>query len=237
MNKTKVRTHRKPILVSIAIALALLLSVSAYAIVTLLSPAQVAREIGDDALAEAFEEGKGVLIEAQAASHGYIFMLHGMINGEYLLEQYPDAEAGKSALVFSVRREDGQPISMDNGIPFVAGAFFSGYKPWILSSFMLGAGGGAMEKDGVFYMILNIDENLEMLADRTVTYGIWDCDLGIAPGPELFTKQEDGTIVFVDGLQRAHAMFTLPLAASKADPVKVEQMLEENGIPLEDALY
>ena len=238
MNKTTHRIPRKPFLIAAAIALALLLSVSAYALVTLLTPAQVARETGNDELAQAFEEGKGVLIEAQETSHGYIITLHGMVNGAYLVEQYPGAEAGTSAMVFSVRREDGQPIDPDglsNGIPFMAGAFFSGYKPWMFSSFTMGSGASVMEKDGVYYILFNIDENIEMLADQPVMFGIWDSELGIAPSAELLTKQEDGTIAFADGLQKAHAMFTLPLVASKADPAKVAKMLEDFGIT-EEAL-
>jgi len=241
-DKAKHRITRRPVLVIAAIVLAALLSVSAYAIVTLLTPAQVAREIGDKALAAAFEDGKGTLINESVTSHGYIFTLHGMTSGKNLSDFYPNADADteQTFLVFSARRADGSPIKpadLKNGFPFMSGAFFSGYKPWMFSSFLLGSGVSALEKDGVYYMLFNVDDNIEMLADRTVTFAIWDGDLGIAPGAALLKMEDDGTIAFVDGLDKAHAMFTLPLDASKADPAKVERILEELGMTEEDIAF
>jgi len=236
-NKPAHKPSRKPILIVVAVVLAALLSVTAYAIVTLLSPAQVAREIGDSALAQAFEDGRGTLINESVTSYGYVLALHGMTSGKNLSSFYPDVDTEQTALVFSVRREDGRPMGTDivnNGVPFTSAVFFSGYKPWMFSSFMLGMGASAFEKDGVYYMVLNVDESIEMLADRTVSFGIWDFDLGFAPGSELLTLREDGTVAFVDGLQKAHAMFTLPLDPVKADPAKVTQILEALGILEED---
>ena len=240
MKKSTRTIHRRPILIAAAIALAVLLSVSAYAIVTLLSPAQVAREIGDNALAAAFENGKGTLIDESVTSHGYILTLHGMTSGKNLSDFCPDADAEQTAVVFSVRRENGRAVGSDianNGVPFTSAVFFSGYKPWMFSSFMLGMGASAFEKDGVYYMVLNIDDSIEMLADRAVTFGIWDFDLGFAPGSALLRMKEDGTISFVDGLQKAHAMFTLPLDPAKADPARVARILEELGYSEADIAF
>jgi len=236
MNKTKYRTHRKPLLVAIAITLALLLSVSAYAIVTLLTPAQVAREIGDNALAEAFESGKGTFIGAKAASDGYIITLQGMTTGKNI-QEYADVDAERTAIVFSVQREDGNPVRyIDQDISFMPCAFFAGYKPWMVNSIMLGSGAQTFEKDGVFYMVMEIDDNLEMFAGQTVYLGIWDASLGF-PGSAVLTVDADGAITFVEGLQKAHAMFALPLDPARADPARIERVLQENGIPLEDARY
>ena len=239
-NKPRHKPGRKPILAVLAILLAAVLSISAYAIVTLLTPAEVAREIGDGALAQAFEDGRGTLLNESVSSQGYVFTLHGMTSGKNLSSFYPGADTGQTALVFSVRREDGRAMDTDianNGVPFTSGVFFSGYKPWMFSSFMLGMGASAFEMDGVYYMVLNVDDNIEMLADRTVSFGIWDFDLGFAPGSELLTLREDGTVAFADGLRKAHAMFTLPLDASKADPARVEQALKALGITEEDLAW
>jgi len=238
MNKKSKHTFkRKPILVAAAIVLAVLLSVSAYALATLLSPAEVARELGDDALAAAFEGG--ALINESVKSEGYIFTLHGMASGKNLSDFYPNADADieQTFLVLSARREDGKLISstdLRGGFPFMAGAFFTGYKPWMFSSFMLGSGASAFEKDGVYYIVFNIDENIEMFADRTVSFAIWDGSLGIAPSAALLAMKDDGTIAFAEGLQRPRAMFTLPLDPERADPARVERVLEELGLAKED---
>ena len=239
-NKSKHTINRKPVLIALAVLLAMVLSVTAYALVTLLTPAEVAREIGDSALAQAFEDGRGTLINESITSEGCVFTLHGMTSGKNLSSFYPGVDTEQTALVFSIRREDGRAMGADianDGVPFTSGVFFSGYKPWMFSSFMLGMGASAFEKDGVYYMVLNVTESIEMLADRTVSFGIWDFDLGFAPGSALLTLRGDGTVAFVDGLRKAHAMFTLPLDASKADPARVEQILEELGITQEDLAW
>ena len=228
-NKAKRKFTRRPVLVIAAVALAVLLSVSAYAIVTLLSPAQVARESGYTALAAAFEDGKGTRIDETVVSEGYVFTLMGMTSGKNLLN-HTVMDAEKTFIVLSVRREDGQPVTVENGMPVSFGVFFEGYKPWQFSSFVLGAGGSVIERDDAFYLVHVIDENIEMLADRTVVFGVWDTALGFAPSAGLLNMAQDGTISFAQGLEKPHAMFTLPLDASKADPARVERVLGELGL-------
>jgi hypothetical protein len=234
-NKSTHKIHSKPLIVALAILLVAALSFGAYAIVTLLSPAQVARELGHDALAAAFEDGRGALINETVRSEGYIFTLMGMTAGKNLSD-YLDADAARTFLVVSVHREDGQPVgvSPEKGLPFASGVFFSGFKPWQMSSFMLGSGGSAFDRDGVLYLVFGIDENIEMLADHTVSFAIWDVELGFAPSAEVITMLDDGTITFVDGLQKGRAMFALPLDASRADPARVAQILEELENPQTD---
>jgi len=241
--KSANRTHKKPVMVLLALLLVALLSVSVYAIATLLSPAEVAREIGDNALAKAFEDGEGTIIGGTAVSDGYIITLQGMTSGKNILEYVDEnaeqnaitfVDAERTAIIFSVQREDGNPVRyIDQDISFMPCVFFSGYKPWMVNSMTLGSGGQTFEKDGVFYMVVEIDENIEMFADRTVYCGIWDASMGF-PGSAVFTMGGDGTITFVDGLQKAHAMFTLPLDPDWADPARVERIIEEMGISKED---
>ena len=47
---------------------------------------------------------------------------------------------------------------------------------------------------------------------------------------ELLTMLEDGTIAFVEVLQKAHAMFILQLYPAKAGPARVEPFLKERGL-------
>ena len=41
---------------------------------------------------------------------------------------------------------------------------------------------------------------------------------------------EDGSIAFAEGIAGPHALFTLPLDESKADPAAVGDFLESSGI-------
>jgi len=232
------RTIHKPVLVAAVIAVIAALSLSAYAIVTLLSPAAAAREAGRDLVAEAFENGRGTEINETVASGDYLFTLLGMTRGENLQKFYSGVDAGQTALVVSIRRADGSPLNIMDGFAgrFGSGVFFSGYKPWQVSSIMFGVAGSAFDRDGAIYVVLEVDADIEMFADRTVSYGIWATEegFGFAPSEKLFNMAEDGTISFAENLPVAHAMFTLPLDVSKADPERVARVLEEQGISASD---
>ena len=242
-NRPKRTIHRKPILAIVAITIIAALSVTAYAIVTLLTPAEIARELGHDALAQAFENGEGILIEESVASKGFVFTLHGMATGENLLAFYEEAEDSKTMLVLSVRRENGRPMDYFNPETIIGDTYFSycvvfeGFKPWLISSRTIGGTGGQMfEKDGVLYVLLDCS-SFDIFADRNPSFVVWNAvEIGIGPGSELFQMRENGSIAFADGMQVARAMFRLPLDPAKADPAKVEQLLKEHGVALDGSL-
>ena len=240
-NKSTHKIRSKPLIAALAVLLVAALSFGAYALVNLLSPAQVAREMGHDALAEVFENGDGVLIEKSVASQGYIFTLHGMATGENLLAFYEEVEDSKSILVLSVRREDGKPMNFFNPETVISDTYFAycvvfdGYQPWQVSSRTIGGSGGQLfEKDGVLYVLLDCS-NFEIFADRNPAFAVWNmAEVGMAPGADVFQMREDGSIVWADDMQAARAMFTLPLDPAKADPARVAQILEELENPRAD---
>jgi hypothetical protein len=233
-NKSKHNTKSKPLIVAMAILLVAVLSFGAYALVALLSPAEVARELGHDALAEVFENGEGTLINKSVTSGGYILTLHGMATGENLLGFYSEAEEGTMVFVLSVRREDGSPMDYFNPETVIGDTYFAycvvfeGYQPWQVSSKTIGGSGGQMfEKDGVLY-VLHDCSDFESLADHNPTLAVWDTkDSSFAPSAEIFQMHADGSVDWADGLTCARAMFALPLDPAKADPARVAQILEE----------
>ena len=66
-----------------------------------------------------------------------------------------------------------------------------------------------------------------MFADHTVYLAFYE---GGVPTREYFTMAEDGSIAFAQGIAGPHALFTLPLHESKADPAAVDDFLESSGI-------
>jgi len=243
-NKPKHRIPRKPLLVIAAIAIIAALSVGAYALVALLTPAEVARELGHGALAEAFENGECVLINKSVTSEGYVFTLHGMATGANLLSFYEEVEDSKSIMVLSVRRENGSPMDFFDPETVIGDTYFAycvvfeGLSPWQVSSRTIGGTGGQMfEKDGVLYVLLDCT-NFEIFAHRNPTFAVWDMNNAgsMAPGAGVFQMKADGSIAWADGMQAARAMFTLPLDPAKADPAKVAQLVEalENPVADED---
>ena len=53
---------------------------------------------------------------------------------------------------------------------------------------------------------------------------------GFAPNNTIFTVAEDGSIAFADGFTGVHALFTLPLDPSKADPAAADAFLAANDM-------
>jgi hypothetical protein len=240
---SKNKIVKKPAIVAAAaIAITILLSFSVYALINLLTPAEIAREFGQDLLAEAFEDGRGVSIQESTTSHGYSFTLHGFALGGRLDEyrDYVDIEAGKSYFIISIRKADGTDLEREAyGALFASAVLFNGYKPWEVNDITLGGAGGQwFEKDGVIYVISECGENIEMFADGAICLAVWERggDIGIAPSAELFATRADGGITFSDGLpELGRAMFTLPIDRGKADPERVLQKLVELGISATDA--
>jgi len=238
---TKSKTIRKPALVAAVIIATLILSVSVYAIISLLTPAEIAREFGEDLLAAAFEDGRGISIQDSVTSHGHIFTLHGFAVGSNLsaYRDYTRIESDKSYFVISIRRADGTALDITEGYAgkYASNILFQGYKPWMVNAITLeGAIGSAFEKDGVIYIVYECGENIEMFADDEIYFAMWEQNgVGFSPGPEIFTMHEDGSITFTEGAEFGHAMWTLPIDPNRADPDLVAKTLDELGIAMEDA--
>lgn len=212
----------------LAAALAALLVVSAAAVTLLLSPRDVAEQVGDPALAAAFESADAVPIDEHVDSGDYRFTLAGLVSGSGLSGLTADVDAERTYVVLSAARLDGQPMG-DEAFQLTFTPLISGYEPWWVNIWTLNGGRGSFEKDGVAYYLYECD-NLELFADRTVYLAAYEGD-NVPPSPQEFTMDEDGAISFTDGFDGAHALFTLPLDASKADPAAADQLLDACGIP------
>jgi len=242
MNSKKKHVFRgKPALVALSLILAAALSISAYAIVTnLMSPAEIARELGHEKLAAAFESGDGLVINESIISEGYIFTLHGVATGQNLTAFRQGIQADNTFIVLSIQQEDGSPMDYFNFETVVGDVYFAycvvfdGFKPWQVSSRTLGGSGGQkFEQDGVLYVLLE-NTNLELLADHRAAFAVWD---GFAPGSDTFQVNEDGSIAWAESMHSTpRAMFNLPLDPSKSDPARLAQILAEHGIAPDGSL-
>ena len=102
----------------------------------------------------------------------------------------------------------------------------TGYSPMAVNNWTLGAQANCIDRDGVVYYLLDT-QSLEIFADHTVYLAFYQ---GFLPSRELFSMAEDGSIAFAEGITGPHALFTLPLDESKADPAAVDDFLESSGI-------
>ena len=105
------RVKKTALLIAAAVAL---LAVSVSAAVVWLTPAQVAEELDNPALAAAFEGKDAIVLNETQTAGDYTVTLGGLVSGTGLSRWYEDAEETRTYAVVSVSRTDGTPLTEDN---------------------------------------------------------------------------------------------------------------------------
>ena len=113
--------HRKLAVTLAAAVAALALSVSAA--VLWLSPAQVAEEIDDPLLAQAFDGDEALVLNETAQAGEYTVTLGGLVSGTGISNWCGDVEESRTYAVVSVARTDGAPLTDENYDVSASGTF------------------------------------------------------------------------------------------------------------------
>lgn len=220
------RTKKLAVLVAAAVAL---LAVSVSAAVLWLSPSQVAEELSDPLLAQAFAGEDALLLDETVQTGDYTITLGGLVSGEGISRWCADADGSRTYAVVSVARTDGTPLSEENfdilgGGTFAVSPLAAGYAPQAVNSWTLGGGCSSFLEGGVAYYVLDTLD-VQMFADRTVYLAVYQ---GFVPSYDTFSVAEDGTYALRDGV--TGALFTLPLDESLADPEAAQAFVESTGM-------
>lgn len=195
----------------VAAAVAAVLTVSAYAAITMLRPQDVAQRAGNEMLAAAFESQEAIHINETRTVGGYNVTLMGIVSGEGLsrMEQLKNAVAQDNTYaVVAYARADGTAITED--IPdLTVSPLVEGYAPWELNAWTLSGGTHTFAQDGILYYLLECD-TIQPYADSTVYLAVYP-GFHIPPSAERFAFDEaTGAITVQAGADVA--MFTLPLS-------------------------
>lgn len=207
-----------------AACLAAALIVSAAAAIHFLTPQEVAAFQGDETLSAAFAGEDAIVLDQTAECGDYTFRLAGIVSGAGLSDFCSDVNADRSYLVVSRARTDGTPIQEPTITDYTVTPLVAGYNPWEVNIWTLGGAASAFQRDGVVYYIYQFD-SVEMFADHTVYLAVYEG--GVSPSAEVFVQAEDGTISYNPDFNDPHAIFEVPLDASKADPGAVEAFMKE----------
>ncbi len=210
-------------LLAAVVSAILLLSLTAYAAVTLLSPQEVADEVGMDTLTDKWKQSEKFPLTS--GNEEYTVSVLGyapdtqlnVINGEA-------TEENRTYLVVSIAKTDGTPLKAADGMPLQISPLVKDYEPFKVNLWMFGSGANGLEKDGVLYYLFETAD-LEIFADKTVYIAAYE---GFTPMDAL-TMKEDGTIAYLDEYEGFKAIFELPLDESKADPQAVKDLLSQMG--------
>lgn len=180
-------------------------------------------------LAAAFESENAVPIHETRETGGYAITLEGMVSGQDLAnvpaEYNGDIISDRTYAVFTVRRSDGEPLT-EQPMELSYTPLVSGCHMGVVNAWTLGANCQSFAEDGAAYYLLDT-RNLEIFADHTVYFAIYE---GGVPSPEEFTMEADGSLRFAEDFQGAHALFTLPLDAGKADSAAAEAFVAGTGL-------
>ena len=207
----------------LAAALAAALTVTAGAAVVMLRPQEVAMQAGQASLAAAFESGEATMVNETRTVGEYEVTLMGVVSGEGLsrVESLPGGVSrDKTYAVLAYTRTDGAAIEDD--VPqLTISPLVEGYAPWELNAWTLGGGTHSFAQEGVLYYLFECD-NVEAFADQAVYLAVYP-GTHLPPNNELFAFDEGTGDITVKG---EAALFTLPLDKAKADPQRVQAILD-----------
>ena len=191
-----VRKSRKWILAA-AVAVALL-ALSVSAAVLWLTPAQVAEEIQDPLLAQAFAGEDAILVNESAQVDMYTVTLGGLVSGAGISDWCSDVEESRTYAVVSVARTDGMPLTKDNSDVTSNGMFtitplVAGYPPQSVNIFSLDGNRVSFLQDGRAYYVMDT-KDIQIFADHTVYMAVYQ---GFVPSYRQFSAAEDSGVTYV----------------------------------------
>lgn len=215
----------------LVIILTLLMSFTVYAAWRLLSPAEIAQEIGDKSLAIAFQSEDATVINETVITGGYEISFLGIVSGDDISDFKGSADEiypNRTYAVVSISKEDGSPMPATSDdeygeVPFFISPLISGEKPWWCNIVTMNGSYSELIRDGIMYRLIECDD-IEIFADRQLYLCVSSTNFYSKEAYDY--NEETGVInpnLEFDGI---NVLFDLPLDPSKADPERAERYLQ-----------
>lgn len=240
IEEKKRKTARIPALImSTAVVLAIG-SVSTYAAWKYLTPEQVAEEVGDGRLKEAFQSSDAVMINETQTYGDYQVTLLGLVSGtdiaEFLTTPDEDNE-NQTFSVVAIERTDGTPMPETSSDDYGRESFFvspliRGYDPVWYNCVTMNGGYTDHVENGILYRISECD-NVEIFADHELYLCVVDSTF--YDNKAYLYDDASGEITRNEAYTGLNALFSLPLDASKADPNAAAAYIEILNEPEEES--
>lgn len=208
-------------------------SVTAAAAYRYLTPKDVAVELEDNKLEQAFLSEDAIFVNETQEGGGYRVTLLGSVAGENISnflsrDENNEVEADKIYTVLAIEHADGTPMpdtdSEEYGKEtFLASHYVQGLNPREYNIMSMGGGYSEFVRDGVQYRLIEM-HNIEMFADREIYVGI---NSGTFYDINAYDfDEETGKITPNEGYEGLNALFKLPVDTNKADPEAAKAYLE-----------
>lgn len=216
---------------ALAAVLILLMGVTCFAAVKLLSVRQVAENMEDPEIEKAFDSKDAIKIDQTVMKDGYEITLMGIARGEQiqnLNHENAEIQSKSTYAVVAIANENGIPMDKEGEDAFDDLFFISplvkGLEPW---KYNIGTMNGSYCEDivdGVRYRIIRCDD-IEIFADR----GVYLCvlDEGFYNSDAYRYDEGSGEITVNEEYDGINLLFDLPLDAGKANPEEARKYLNE----------
>lgn len=213
-------------------------SVTAVAAYRYLSPKDVAVELADNKLEQAFLSEAAIYVNETQEGGGYRVTLLGSVAGENISsflswDENNEVEADKIYTVLAIEHADGTPMpdtsSEEYGKEtFLASHYVQGLNPMKYNVMSMGGGYSEFVRDGVRYRLIEM-HNIEMFADREIYVGI---NSGTFYDTNAYDfDEETGKITRNEGYEGLNALFKLPVDTNRADSEAAKAYLESMDEP------
>ena len=208
-------------------------SITGFAAYKYFTPSQMAEEMNDDKLAEAFAGENAVLVNESQEFGDYKITFLGIVGGKDI-SKYMETEDGslldeRMYIATAIERTDGTPMP-DTGDedygkdPFFASLYIGGLNPNEYNCITMHGGYSEFVQNGVTYRMAETN-NIEMFADRGIYFGV---NSGTFYDSQAYNFNEaTGEITRNEDFNGVNALFTVPIDKAKGDPAAAEAFLRE----------
>ncbi len=211
-------------------------SVSVYAAQKYLSSSDVAGNVQDRKLAEAFLSGQALIIDETQSYGDYRVTLLSIISGETLSE-YPHYKnssiaADRTYAVVAIENANGVPVPKPSEegygqLEFFVSPLIGDYNPAFYNIAGMSGNYTDMTEDGILYRLLECD-NIEIFADHDLYLCVSE---GTFYNTEAYSYDKlTGKISRNEKYEGLNALFELPVDTSKANPEKAAEYAASLGL-------
>ena len=207
-------------------------SLTTFAAWKYLMPKDVAEEVQDGKLAEAFTGEDAVFVNETQSFGGYDVTFLGIVSGQQLSEglriQDGIIHEERSHIVVAIEHADGTPMpdtSEDayGELEFFVSPFVKGYNPVHYNVYEFAGNYTDVVEEGVLYRLLECD-NVEMFADLELYLGVQE---NTFYRTDAYCYDEaSGEITRNESYGGLNALFQLPIDSAKADPEAAKAYME-----------
>ncbi len=225
---TRRKKTRLPAAAIVAIMVMCLSSVTVYAALKYLHPAEVAEKMQDAKLSEIFLSEQATIINETQSYGDYNITLLSIVSGE-MLSEYPyyneknSFVTNRTYAVVAIENANGisMPDTSEEGygeLEFFVSPLIGNYNPTMYNITSMSGNYTDMVEDGILYRLIECD-NVEIFADHNLYLCVSE---GMFYNAEAYNYDEQtGQIYRNETYKGLNALFDLPIDSARANPQKV----------------